>query len=244
MEKEKNRIAKIIAATGLCSRRDAEKKILNGEVLLNGQKISTPAINIAPTDEIIVNGKKLKIKNTQVKLFIYNKPNGLITSHKDTMNRQTIFENLPKKYGRLLSIGRLDLNSTGLLLLTNNGEFQRFMEISKFERVYKVRILGKLSRQDIFKLNKGITINGIKYGKINVETEKFNFGINSNITLTLTEGKNREIRKIMEFLGYKVNKLHRISYAGIEIQDLKLGEICEIKIPQKIQELWTKYKNS
>ena len=186
----------------------------------------------------------VKNKNEKIKLFIYNKPNGLITSHKDTMSRPTIFENIPKKYGRLLSIGRLDLNSTGLLLLTNNGEFQRFMEISKFERVYKVRILGKLSRQDIFKLNKGVTINGIKYGKIKVETENFSFGINSNITLTLTEGKNREIRKIMEFLGYKVNKLHRISYAGIKMQDLKLGEISEIKIPKKIQDLWTKYKNS
>ena len=244
MEKEKNRIAKIIAATGICSRRDAERKILNGEVLLNGQKVLTPAINVSPTDEIIVNGKKLENKNTLIKLFIYHKPNGLITSHKDTMSRPTIFENIPKKYGRLLSIGRLDLNSTGLLLLTNNGEFQRFMEISKFERVYKVRILGKLSRQDIFKLNKGITINGIKYGKIKVEAERFSFGINSNITLTLTEGKNREIRKIMEFLGYKVNKLHRISYAEIELSNLKLGEISEIKIPEKIQNLWTKYKNS
>ena len=243
MEKEKQRIAKIIANSGICSRRDAEKKILNGEVILNGQKITSPAITVSANDEIIINGKKIKNKNEKIKLYIYNKPNGLITSHKDTMNRPTIFENIPKTYGRLLSIGRLDLNSTGLLLLTNNGEFQRFMEISKFERIYKVRILGKLSRQDIFKLNKGITIQGIKYGKIKVETEKFNFGINSNITLTLTEGKNREIRKIMEFLGYKVNKLNRISYAGIELQDLKIGEIREIKMPEKIQDLWTKYKN-
>lgn len=243
MDKEKNRIAKIIAASGICSRRDAEKKILNGEVLLNGEKILSPAINVSSNDEIIVNGKKIKIKNEKIKLYVYHKPNGLITSHKDTMERPTIFENIPKNYGRLLSIGRLDLNSTGLLLLTNNGEFQRFMEISKFERIYKVRILGKLSHQDIFKLNKGITINGIKYGKIKVETERFNFGINSNITLTLTEGKNREIRKIMEFLGYKVNKLHRISYAGIEFPDLKIGEIRKIKIPQKIQDLWQKYKN-
>ena len=244
MEKEKNRIAKIIAASGICSRRDAEKKILNGEVLLNGQKILSPAINVSSNDEIIVNGKKLKNKNDKIKLYIYHKPNGLITSHKDTMARPTIFENIPTEYGRLLSIGRLDLNSTGLLLLTNNGEFQRFMEISKFERVYKVRILGHLSRQDILKLSKGITIDGIKYGKIKAEDDISSYGINSNIILTLTEGKNREIRKIMEFLGYKVNKLHRISYAGITLQDLKIGEICEIKIPRKIKDLWQKYKNS
>ncbi len=241
MEKESNRIAKIIARSGLCSRRDAEKKIESRLVKVNGVVISSPALNVTDNDIIEVENKIISTKE-KTKLFIYNKPVGLITSHKDSYGRPTVFENIPKEYGRLVSVGRLDLNSAGLLLLTNDGEFQRFMESpnNKFERIYKVRIYGYIQKSDLNKLKNGITVDGIHYGKIYVSIDK-EYGSNTWITVKLTEGKNREIRKVMKYLGYQVNKLIRISYAGIDLKNLEIGSIKEIKIPKWILE---KFNNS
>ena len=243
MLKESNRIAKIIARSGICSRREAERKILNGNVSVNGEIIASPAFNVIESDEIIVDGTPLQ-KPEQTKLFIYHKPVGLITSHSDSFGRKTVFETLPKQYGRLISIGRLDLNSEGLLLLTNDGEFQRFMESPKneFERIYHVRIRGILSQSDILKLKNGIVVDGIKYKSIDVKLDKKQSS-NSWVFVKLTEGKNREIRKTMESLGYQVNRLIRISYAGLELRNLKPGEIYETKIPKKLLEKFNEYKN-
>ena len=243
MEKESNRIAKIIARSGICSRRDAERKILAGEVSVNGKIIESPALNVSNDDVITVNGKQIA-KPDETKLFIYYKPVGLITSHKDGQGRKTVFESIPNKYGRLVSIGRLDLNSEGLLLLTNDGEFQRFMEspTNEFERVYRVRIRGIITKDDIQKLKNGIVIDGIKYKRIEVIPEK-NQTSNSWVIVKLHEGKNREIRRTMENLGYQVNRLIRISYAGLELRSLKPGEIYETKIPKKILEKFNEYKN-
>ncbi len=242
MEKESNRIAKIIARSGLCSRREAERKIMDGLVSVNGEIIKTPALNVSETDEIIVDGKIIS-QPEETKLFIYYKPVGLITSHKDNQGRKTVFESLPKEFGRLLSVGRLDLNSEGLLLLTNDGEFQRFMEspANEFERIYRVRIRGIIKKEDIEKLRNGITVDGIHYKRIDVKIEK-NQTSNSWIIVKLHEGKNREIRRTMESLGYQVNRLIRISYAGLELRNLKTEEIYEVKIPKKILEKFNEYK--
>ena len=242
MEKESNRIAKIIARSGICSRRDAERKILAGLVSVNGEIIKSPALNVSENDVITVDGKKIS-KPDETKLFIYYKPVGLITSHKDGQGRKTVFENISMEYGRLLSVGRLDLNSEGLLLLTNDGEFQRFMEnpVNEFERIYRVRIHGIITKEDIEKLKKGITVDGRRYKRIDVTPEK-NQTSNSWIIVKLHEGKNREIRRTMESLGYQVNRLIRISYAGLELRNLKPGEIYETKIPKKLLEKFNQYK--
>ena len=243
MEKESNRIAKVIARSGLCSRRDAERKILDGCVSVNGQVIESPALNVSDSDVILVDGKEIS-KPEETKLFIYYKPVGLITSHRDGQGRKTVFESIPKEYGRLLSIGRLDLNSEGLLLLTNDGEFQRFMEspVNEFERIYRVRIRGSITKEDILKLKNGITVDGVRYKRIDVTPEKKQTS-NSWVVVKLHEGKNREIRRTMESLGYQVNRLIRISYAGLELRNLKPEEIYETKIPNKILEKFKQYKN-
>ena len=242
MEKETNRIAKIIARSGICSRRDAERKILDGLVSVNGEVIKSPALNVSDDDIITVDGKQIS-KPDKTRLFIYYKPVGLITSHKDSQGRKTVFESLPQEYGYLLSVGRLDLNSEGLLLLTNDGEFQRFMEspTNEFERIYRVRIRGIITKDDIEKLKNGITVDGVKYKRIDVIPEK-NQTSNSWVIVKLHEGKNREIRKTMESLGYQVNRLIRISYAGLELRNLKPGEIYETKIPKKLLEKFNQYK--
>lgn len=242
MQKEKNRIAKIIAGSGLCSRRMAEKLILDGKVSVNGNVISSPALNVADDDCILVDGKPLNQKE-ETKLYIYHKPVGLITTHSDENGRKTIFDDIGDKFGRLLSIGRLDLNSEGLLLLTNDGEFQRFMESPKneFERIYQVRVRGKLSKEDILKLKNGIVVDGIKYKKIDVKVDKV-LSSNSWLTVKLIEGKNREIRRTMQALGYEVNKLIRISYAGLELRKLEKSQIYEVKIPQKLLEKFKEFK--
>lgn len=242
MQKEKNRIAKIIAGSGLCSRRIAEKLILDGKVSVNGNVISSPALNVSDDDCILVDGKPLNQKE-ETKLYIYHKPVGLITTHSDENGRKTIFDDIGDKFGRLLSIGRLDLNSEGLLLLTNDGEFQRFMESPKneFERIYQVRVRGKLSKEDILKLKNGIVVDGIKYKKIDVKVDKV-LSSNSWLTVKLIEGKNREIRRTMQALGYEVNKLIRISYAGLELRKLEKSQIYEVKIPQKLLEKFKEFK--
>ncbi len=242
MQKEKNRIAKIIAGSGLCSRRMAEKLILDGKVSVNGNVISSPALNVSDDDCILVDGKPLNQKE-ETKLYIYHKPVGLITTHSDENGRKTIFDDIGDKFGRLLSIGRLDLNSEGLLLLTNDGEFQRFMESPKneFERIYQVRVRGKLSKEDILKLKNGIVVDGIKYKKIDVKVDKV-LSSNSWLTVKLIEGKNREIRRTMQALGYEVNKLIRISYAGLELRKLEKSQIYEVKIPQKLLEKFKEFK--
>ena len=220
----------------------AEKLILDGKVSVNGNVISSPALNVSDDDCILVDGKPLNQKE-ETKLYIYHKPVGLITTHSDENGRKTIFDDIGDKFGRLLSIGRLDLNSEGLLLLTNDGEFQRFMESPKneFERIYQVRVRGKLSKEDILKLKNGIVVDGIKYKKIDVKVDKV-LSSNSWLTVKLIEGKNREIRRTMQALGYEVNKLIRISYAGLELRKLEKSQIYEVKIPQKLLEKFKEFK--
>lgn len=222
------RIAKVIAASGFCSRRDAEKLIAQGRVKVNGEVISSPALNV--TDEIVeVNGKLLAEKQKS-RLFIYYKPVGLVTTHKDEQGRATVFDNLPNDLPRLISVGRLDINSEGLLLLTTDGALAREFELPKnnYERVYRVRVFGQLPRDNFAALKNGITIDGVNYGKIDVEIEKQ--GKNSWLKVVLHEGKNREIRKVMKHFNLEVSRLIRLSYGKYKLGNLQPEDIVEVKL--------------
>ncbi len=228
---EGQRIAKVMARAGLCSRRDAERWIADGRVSVNGKAIDSPALNVLPSDRIIVDGKPMNKEGMkEPRLFRYHKPSGLVTTHKDEEGRQTVFESLPDNLPRLISVGRLDLNTEGLLLLTNDGELSRFMELpaTGWARRYKVRAYGRISQERLDELKKGVTIEGIKYASIDATLEKQQ-GDNAWMSITLTEGKNREIRRVMEYLGMRVNRLIRLSYGPFQLGNLKEGAVEEIK---------------
>ncbi len=222
------RIAKYMARLGICSRRGAEDLIKQKRVEVNGELIESPAFNVDGSEVIKLDGEKLKTKE-DTRLFVYYKPVGLITSHKDPQNRPTVFDNLPAGLPRLISVGRLDLNSEGLLLLTNNGELSRKLELPSngWVRRYKVKVHGFFQPHQMKRLEKGIKIDGVDYGsiKVEVETQK---GPISWLIVSLTEGKNREIRKVMKHLGLDVARLIRLSYGPFQLGKLKKGETKEI----------------
>ena len=224
------RIAKKIAHSGLCSRREAERLINNGSVKLNGKIIKNCNINVTAKDTIEVNNQKLKAKE-KIKLWLYYKKKGFLVTTKDTHGRPNIFDEIKLKINkRLISIGRLDFNSEGLLLLTNNGDFARKLELpqNKFQRTYKVRIFGTIDNKIKDQLKNGIIVNSIKYKPIELELEEEK-GKNRWLTMKLHEGKNREIRKIMDHFGCTVNRLIRISYGPFNLKDLKPGQLTELK---------------
>ncbi|MBR6327735.1 MAG: rRNA pseudouridine synthase [Alphaproteobacteria bacterium] len=226
------RLAKYIARSGVCSRRDAEKYILQQRVSVNGNIIETPAFNVNENDVVLLDGEKLpQIEPT--KLFIYYKPVGLVTTHKDDKGRQTVFETLPPEIGRVLSVGRLDLNSEGLLLLTNNGGLARELELpaNAWSRRYRVRVHGKIDEAKHKEIENGVTIDGVRYGKLSLVLDSQN-GTNAWLTVTLNEGKNREIRKLMKFAGLEVARLIRVSYGPFQLGNLKKGELKQV--PQKV----------
>lgn len=226
------RIAKFMARSGVCSRRAAEELIRQKRVTVNGEIVESPAFNVEGTEKILLDGEKLpQVENTR--LWIYYKPVGLVTSHKDEKNRPTVFDNLPPNMPRVISVGRLDLNSKGLLLLTNNGELSRRLELPSngWARRYKVRVHGIVDEKKLAELKDGIEIDGVKYGSIKAEIETRK-GTNTWLMVTLTEGKNREIRKVMQALGLNVNRLIRLSYGPFQLGSLKEGEVKEI--PQKV----------
>ncbi len=226
------RIAKFIARSGVCSRRQAEELILQQRVTVNGEVIESPAFNVEGNEKILIDGEKLPAQE-QTRMWIYYKPNGLVTTHKDEHDRPTVFDNLPAGLPRVISIGRLDLNSEGLLLLTNSGELSRKLELPSngWSRRYKVKVHGKLDKNKLSSLEQGIEIDGIRYGSIKVEIESEQ-GTNAWLSVTLQEGKNREIRKVMKFIGLDVARLIRLSYGPFQLGSLKKGEVREI--PQKV----------
>lgn len=230
MTEKKERIAKVIAAAGVCSRRDAEALIEQGRVIVNGKKLDTPAFTVSPEDVITVNGHPLPQKK-ETRMWLYHKPAGLVTTAKDPEGRPTVFEDLPRKIGRVISIGRLDLNSEGLLLLTNNGALSRHLELPQtgLPREYQVRVDGRISDTDIAALDRGITVEGVDYRGIQVVRETDNrTGRNEWLHVTLHEGKNREIRRVMEACGLRVNRLVRVAYGPFELGDLQPGKISEV----------------
>jgi 23S rRNA pseudouridine2605 synthase len=225
---EGERIAKAIARSGLCSRRDAERLIAEGRVKLDGETVTSPALKVSESNVIQVDGKPLG-ERAPARLWRYHKPAGLVTTHKDERGRPTVFASLPSSLGRVVSVGRLDFNSEGLLLLTNDGEIARRLELpaAGWVRKYRVRLFGKVNQADLDKLATGITIAGVAYGPIIADLERSK-GIYSWATVSLKEGKNREVKRVMESLGLKVARLIRIAYGPFQLGQLAQGQVEEI----------------
>jgi len=223
------RIAKRIARAGLCSRRDAERWIADGRVVVNGELLDTPAFLVKPADKIEVDGKALE-GMSETRLWLYHKPAGLVTTHKDERGRETVFDTLPEDLPRVVSIGRLDLNTEGLLFLTNDGALSRHLELpaTGWGRKYRVRVIGHVNPKRLKSLENGITVDGVKYGSIKAQLDQGSEGANSWITVVLREGKNREIRRVMEAMNLKVNRLIRVSYGPFDLGKLPRGEVQEI----------------
>ncbi|MBI1329662.1 MAG: pseudouridine synthase [Alphaproteobacteria bacterium] len=223
-----DRIAKVIARAGICSRRDAEKLIAEGRVSLNGETVTQPGTKVGEYDVVAVDGKPLAEPEAP-RLFRYHKPAGLVTTHKDEKGRATVFANLPKTLPRVISIGRLDVNSEGLLLLTNDGGLARRLEIpaSGWVRKYRARVFGKIGQPDLEKLAEGITIDGVKYGSVIADLERSK-GMYSWVSVALKEGKNREVKRLMEHLGCKVARLIRVQYGPFHLGQLAEGAVEEI----------------
>lgn len=223
------RIAKALARAGLCSRREAERWIAEGRVSVNGRKIDSPALDVGPKDRISVDGNPLPVAEP-TRLWRYHKPKGLVTTHRDPQGRPTVFDALPKTLPRVISIGRLDFNSEGLLLLTNDGALARHLELpaTGWLRRYRVRAYGHVTQADLDRLKEGIEIDGVKYGPVEatLDTEK---GDNAWITIALREGKNREVRNILSALGLTVNRLIRVSFGPFQLLELKPGDVENVR---------------
>ncbi|MDE1939404.1 MAG: rRNA pseudouridine synthase [Alphaproteobacteria bacterium] len=222
------RIAKVIARAGICSRRDAEKLIAEGRVALDGKTVTTQGVKVGENQVVSVDGKPL-LEPDAARLWRYHKPSGLVTTHKDPQGRPTVFANLPKTLPRVVSIGRLDFNSEGLLLLTNDGEIARRLElpIAGWTRKYRVRLFGKVSQAELDRLAEGVTIAGVKYGPIVADIERTK-GVYSWAGVTLKEGKNREVKRVMESLGLKVARLIRVQFGPFHLGQLPEGAVEEI----------------
>ncbi|ALL12066.1 pseudouridine synthase [Caulobacter henricii] len=234
------RVAKALARAGVASRREVERLIEAGRVAINGKVLTTPAVKIGPGDFLTVDGK-LVAEREPTRLFRYNKPTGLMTTHNDPKERPTVFQALPRELPRLISVGRLDLNSEGLLLLTNDGELSRKLEAPNngWVRRYRVRAFGNTDQARLDRLKDGVTIEGIRYGSIEARLDKAQDkagGKNVWITIALTEGKNREIRRVLEHLDLKVNRLIRLSYGPFALATLMPGQVEEVG-PRVIREL-------
>jgi 23S rRNA pseudouridine2605 synthase len=223
------RIAKVLARAGLCSRRDAERWIAQGRVAVDGAVLTSPAVNVTPTSEVRVDGRPLPAPE-RARLWRYHKPPGLVTTHRDERGRPTVFAALPEGLPRLVSVGRLDLNAEGLLLLTNDGALARRLELpaTGWLRRYRVRVHGIVDADRLAALAKGITIDGVAYGPIQASLERQR-GSNAWLAVALREGKNREVKRVLEHLGYPVTRLIRIAYGPFQLGNLAKGTLDEVR---------------
>ena len=226
---ENIRIAKRMARAGLCSRREAEKWILEGRVTVNGVVLDTPAVTVGPRDRIEVDGNPLAVKE-RTRLWLFHKPADTVTTSRDPEGRKTIFDLLPPQLPRLITIGRLDINTEGLLLLTNDGGLARVLELPQtgWLRKYRVRAHGHITTRQLEELRDGIAVDGVLYGAIDAELESSR-GANHWLSVGLREGKNREIKNVLGHLGLQVNRLIRISFGPFQLADLPPGEVREIR---------------
>lgn len=231
-ESEGERIAKVIARAGFCSRREAEKLIGDGRVALDGETVAQPGTRVLAHQIISVDGKPLQ-EPERTRLWRYHKPTGLVTTHRDPEGRPTVFQSLPRTMPRVVSVGRLDLNSEGLMLLTNDGALARTLELpaSGWTRQYRVRLFGKISQSDLERLATGLTIAGVKYGPVIADLERSK-GMYSWARVSLAEGKNREVKRLMEHMGLKVARLIRVRFGPFHLGHLAPGAVDEI--PSKI----------
>jgi 23S rRNA pseudouridine2605 synthase len=223
------RIAKAIARAGLASRREAEEWIAAGRVAVNGAVIRSPALDITAHDRVTVDGEPLP-ERERTRLFLYNKPRGLLTTHADPQGRPTIFHRLPKNLPRLTSVGRLDFNTEGLLLLTNDGALARVLELpaTGWLRRYRVRAHGTVTQKELDDLRSGITVSGIRYGAIDADLDRVQ-GSNLWLTFAIREGRNREVRNVLGHLGLTVTRLIRVSFGPFQLGELAEGEVEEVR---------------
>jgi 23S rRNA pseudouridine2605 synthase len=228
-KKSGERIAKVVSRAGLASRRDAEEWIVQGRVTVNGRVINSPALDVTANDVVTVDGKPLPPRE-RTRLFMFHKPRGLMTTHADPEGRPTVFDNLPEGLPRLISIGRLDFNTEGLLLLTNDGGLARALELpdTGWLRRYRVRAHGEVTQAQLDELKKGVEVDGVKYGPIDATLER-DQGANVWLVFAIREGKNREVRNVMAHLGLEVNRLIRVSYGPFQLGELVEGEVEEVK---------------
>ncbi len=235
--KKGERLARRMARAGLCSRRAAERLIGQGRVMLNGETVTSPAVNVTADDLVTVDGRPLP-EPEPVRLWRYHKPPGLVVSERDEKGRPTIFEKLPAGLGRVISVGRLDINSEGLLLLTNDGALARALELPEkgWTRRYRVRAFGHVTQQALEAIRDGVTIEGVRYGPIEARLDRLQ-GDNSWLTFAIREGKNREIRRICEHLGLKVNRLMRIAHGPFQLGDIARGAVAEVPRKQLREQL-------
>ena len=224
------RIAKVIARDTKYSRREVEKLILDGRVKIDETIIYKPNVNVTSANTILLDNKKINFKQ-QIQLYKYYKPRGFLVTHSDPENRNTIFDNLPKKFENMITVGRLDYDSEGLLLMTNSGDIKRKMELpnNNWKRIYRVRVYGKVNKDIVLKLRKGLKIKTIQYkpidAKIDNESNSYTW-----LTMSLTEGKNREIRNIFEYFGMSVTRLIRVAYGPYKLNNLIKGEVAKVKL--------------
>jgi len=228
-KKSGERIAKVLARAGLASRRDAEEMVTQGRVAVNGRIINSPALDVTASDVVTVDGAPLPPRE-RTRLFLYHKPRGLMTTHDDPEGRPTVFDNLPEGLPRLISVGRLDFNTEGLLLLTNDGGLARALELPEtgWLRRYRVRAHGEVTQAQLDALKKGVEVDGVKYGPIEATLER-DQGANVWLVFAIREGKNREVRNVMAHLGLEVNRLIRISYGPFQLQELAEGAVEEVR---------------
>ena len=227
--KQGERIAKVIARAGLASRREAEAWIAAGRVAVNGAVIGSPALNVAPDAAVTVDGRPLP-QRERTRLFLFHKPRGLVTTHADPQGRPTVFAALPKHLPRLMSVGRLDANTEGLLLLTNDGGLARLLELpaTGWTRRYRVRAHGRVAQERLDALRRGITIDGVRYGPIEARLEREQ-GANIWLTFAMREGKNREVKNVLGQLGLAVNRLIRVSFGPFQLGALSEGAVEEVR---------------
>ncbi len=232
-DKKGDRIAKLLARAGVASRREVERMIADGRIRIGDEVVTTPATFLTTLRGVTVDGKPVG-KPERTRLFAFHKPSGLLTAERDFSGRPTIYSALrnalPKDAPRLMPIGRLDLNTEGLLLLTNDGALKRAMELpsSEIERTYRARTFGDISQEQLEALIDGITVDGVRYGRIDADLER-RTGRNQWIELTLSEGKNREVRRVLEHLGLKVSRLLRTAYGPFRLDDLPRGQAAEFR---------------
>ncbi len=222
------RIAKRLARAGLCSRREAERWIAEGRVAVNGTRLDSPAVTVTDTDRIVVDGQPLP-EADRTRLWRYHKPSGLVTTHRDPQGRPTVFDRLPDDLPRVMSVGRLDLNSEGLLLLTNDGALARRLELpaTGWVRRYRVRVHGEVDPERLVTLEKGVTVDGVRYGPIRAVLDRRQ-GSNAWLTISLAEGRNREIRRVMDYCGWPVTRLIRVAYGPFQLGNLAEGTVEEV----------------